>query len=62
VTHPIVPDHSPSFISRSIEAIGAAVLTATLLVAVGLSSAEFARVSADAAPESVAAAFAGYRG
>jgi hypothetical protein len=61
VTHPIVPDQSfRRFFT--IDAIGAALLTATLLVAVGLSSAQYARVATDAAPDSVAAAFAGYRG
>lgn len=45
----------------SFDAIGAALLAAILLVAVAMSSAEYARVSAEYAPDAVAAAFAGFR-
>ena len=63
MTHTVPHSDVPSFLSRylSIDALGAALLTTILLVAVALSSAEYARVSAEYAPDAVAAAFAGFR-
>jgi hypothetical protein len=58
MTYPISQPEAPSFFNRSIDAIGAALLTAIVLIAVGISSAQYGAITGDVGPGAVAAAFA----